>query len=200
MPFLQAGLLLFHHLVAHKGEHGKLCKELKVVAARELQRKSTCTAADWAHAEGSPDAEPDAPCLLVKISDRFGAPKEMSRKFFGWKNVVSPEDRKALLVDGGWKAFLRRWQKDMSTLVEVETSLIQDKMLTGCLQVFWGSNRLPTRVPTACRHAVHVGICFHPLTCWYAMRRTGLWSESDLQSERRRLQEASHAANPCGWC
>ena len=69
-------------------------------------------AMDWAHAEGSLDAEPEAPCLLlVKISGR---------------GTVDPTDRKDLTVARGWEAFLQlpKWRSDMSKLVEGEKSLI----------------------------------------------------------------------------
>ena len=150
-----------------------------------------CAAVDWSQSQGGHNSDPDAPCvLLMKIGDR-GTPKEVSQKFFGWKEfaLMTPEDRKGLLgMDAGWEAFLRlpRWQKDMSTLVATEKQLIQaNKMLqTGAIPaaLLGGIKPLAYSSPDAMLADMQftlASVLTDPLTCWYAMRRTGLWSESD---------------------
>ena len=144
-------------------------------------------AVDWAHAQGSLDAEPEAPCLLlVKISG-WGTAAEVSQKFFGWKGFafMDPKDRKDLTVARGWEAFLQlpKWRSDMSKLVEGEKSLIlanrmlQDGTLPlAMLDMVGGVKPLAFASIDALLadlQYILASVFTDPVTLWYSMRKAG---------------------------
>ena len=149
-----------------------------------------CIALDWAHAAGSADADPDAPCLLLgKVCNR-GTSNTVSQPFTGWPRfaTMTPQDREDLSL-GGWKAFWQRdgWRRDMSRLAQLEPQLMQasqmfeDGLLPAALLEPLGGVK-PLAFATA--DAMLADLKFvlasaftDPFTLLYSMRKAGLWSE-----------------------